>query len=206
MNLKESFRYQNFLDRLLSSAYSSITSLSHCYKVTKNHLRSKSNPDERDEVEDVVLDEFFKNDDVINFITVLINEKEKLALAITDAKNKAGFDIDAAIAVNKSRQSAINYIKTMLMHKSSKTKERGTGYKFNVEGNQQPYYYEIEVSKTENFDRAAAKETLKKLSDDSDKASTKIDEVLINTVIDYEPIYDINDTFDDIMTEFTSKE
>lgn len=206
MNLKESFRYQNFLERLLSSAYSSIVSPSHCYKVTKNHLRSKSNPDDADMTEEVIVDDFFANDDVINFIVSVIAEKEKLALAITKAKNDAEFDIDAAISVNKSRQSTINYIKSMLMNKSSKTKERGVGYKFNVEGNQQPYYYEIEVIKAENFDRAAAKEFLKKLSNDSDKASAKIDEVLINSVIDYEPPFDINDTFDDIMTDFINAE
>ena len=42
MNLKESFRYQNFLDMMMRAASASIQQRDHCLKVTKTHLRSKA--------------------------------------------------------------------------------------------------------------------------------------------------------------------
>ena len=205
MNLKESFRYQNYLERLLLSACESIVRYDHCYKTTKFHLHSKSNPDAEDITEEVVADDFFANDDVIKLIQLILDEKEKLSLAITKAKSACDFDIDAAVAVNKSRQYVASSIKSMLRAKDNKSKERGTGYKFNVEGNQQPYYYDIEVIKTENFDREQAKGLLKTLNNQSDYTSGKVDETLINTTVDYTAIFDINDTFDDIMQSFINQ-
>ena len=38
MNLKESFRYQNFLGSLLSSAASSLTDVQHCLTTTKTQI------------------------------------------------------------------------------------------------------------------------------------------------------------------------
>ena len=53
MNLKESFRYQNFLDMMMRAASASIQQRDHCLKVTKTHLRSKANPDASDVTETV---------------------------------------------------------------------------------------------------------------------------------------------------------
>ena len=39
MNLKESFRYLNFLDKMLESARMSVNDPSHCLKTTKTHLK-----------------------------------------------------------------------------------------------------------------------------------------------------------------------
>ena len=46
MNLKESFRYQNFLEGMMSEAGSNLASREHCLTTIKRHLRSKANPDE----------------------------------------------------------------------------------------------------------------------------------------------------------------
>ncbi len=53
MNLKEAFRYQNFLDTLLNGAVSSLTHPNHCLKVTKTHHCSKANSEAEDFVEEV---------------------------------------------------------------------------------------------------------------------------------------------------------
>ena len=68
MNLKESFRYQNFLDGLLEAAINSITTREHCLTTTKNHLRSKANPDAEDTTEIVEVEPFHGNDDVLRFL------------------------------------------------------------------------------------------------------------------------------------------
>ncbi len=202
MNLKESFRYQNFLESMLSAAGASIIQKDHCLKVTKTHLRNKVNPDVQDVVETVEIDTFFENDVVIAFIKWLVEEREKLTKAIGAAKAGIGFDIDAAIETNKFRQAANNSIKTMLRYMPSKRTEQGRDYKFNVEGNQMPYIYDIEVVSKEAYNKNEAKATMRALITEADRVSADIDAALINTKIEYEPVFDVNETFEDVMTEF----
>lgn len=116
MNLKESFRYQNFLDMLMRSASVSITSKDHCLVTTKTHHYNKANPEAEDVEETISVDEFFPNDTVIAFMKWLVEEREKLTKAIGAAKASVGFDIDAAVATNKFRQEINSSIKNMLRY------------------------------------------------------------------------------------------
>ena len=94
-------------------------------------------------------------------------------------------------------------LKRALNCKEIVTKERGTDYKFNVEGNQSPYYYEIEVKKTLAFSKEDAKRACRALITSADDASRKVDEALVNTNVGlYEPPYEVNDTFEDVVTQF----
>ena len=161
-----------------------------------------SNPDVQDVVETVEVDAFFENDVVIAFIKWLVGEREKLTKAIGAAKASIGFDIDAAIETNKFRQTASNSIKTMLRYMPSKRTEQGRDYKFNVEGNQMPYIYDIEVVSEEAYDKNGAKAAMRALITEADKVSADIDAALINTRVEYEPVFDVNETFEDVMTEF----
>lgn len=199
MNLKEAFRYQNFLDSTMRTATSKISSTYRALKVTKKHLKSKANPDAEDDVEEIVNEDSYSNDELIELIKTLVDEKKDVSEAIGKAKAAADIDIDAAIEANKFRQQAASAIRTMLSVKESVTTEQGRDYKFNVEGNQTPYYYEIEVSKSEAFDRVGAKATMRTLIDDSDRVSTSVDSILINTQIDFKPRFDVNDSFEDIV-------
>ncbi len=205
MNLKESFRYQNFLENMMAEAGSSITSREHSLTVTKKHLRYKANPDAQDMEETVDVGEFYKNDDVLSFMLLLVEERQKLTDAIGRAKASVGFDIDAAVETNKFRQTVAARTKAMLRFAPSKRTEQGRDYKFNVEGNQTPYLYEIEVETTEAFDRGRAKSVVREIMLQADKASAEIDSALINTQVEYEPPFNVNDSFDDVMEEFLAK-
>lgn len=206
MNLKESFRYQNFLENMLAYAGNSLTDREHSLTITKNHLRKKANAEAEDMMETVDAGEFFKNDDVLKFMTMLVEERSKLTNAIGKAKASIGFDLDAAIETNKFRQTVANRVKTMLRFTASKRTERGTDYKFNVEGNQTQYYYDIEVKANEAFDRSVAKDTMRKLILEADKVSAEIDSAMINTMVEYDAPFNVNDSFEDVMTDFLSKE
>lgn len=205
MNLKESFRYQNYLDGLMSSAGSSITNLEHCLSVTKTHFRSKANSEAEDVTEVVDYGEFYANDDVLKLMLFLIGEREKLTSAIDRAKAGIGFDIDAAIETNKFRQCVAGRIKMMLHYMASKKTERGSDYAFNVDRNQMQYYYDIEVVSTEAFDRGAAKKTMRDLLAQADKTSAEIDAAMINTVVEYVAPFNVNDSFEDVMEAFLQK-
>jgi len=203
MNLKESFRYQNFLDGLLRCATSSVTNRDHCLTVTKTHLRNKANPDVDDVTETVEVEKFFKNDDVLAFMKLLVAEKLLLTQKISEAKASiAEIDLDAAIESNKFRQQVSNAVKLMMRHIPRKTVEQGRDYKFNVEGNQTSYYYDIEVESVEAYDKDAAKDLMRDMIATADTNSTLIDAALINTKVDYEPKFDVNDSFEDAMESF----
>lgn len=205
MNLKESFRYQNFLDMMMRAASASIQQRDHCLKVTKTHLRSKANPDASDVTETVEGEVFFANDDVVAFMAWLVKEREKLTTAVGAAKASIGFDIDAAIETNKFRQTVNGSIKNMLRYTPTKRVEQGRDYKFNVEGNQTPYIYEIEVVSEEAYDKTGAKTLMREMISKADEVSAAIDAAMINTKVDYEPVFDVNETFDDVMTDFLAK-
>jgi hypothetical protein len=174
--------------------------------VTKNHLRSKANPDAVDEVMVEIVEDFYPNDKVVKFLVWAVNEKEVLARLISNAKTSADFDLDSSVSSNRQRKELIKSINWLLAKKESKTKEYGTDYKFNVEGDQISYRYEIEVERKENFNRTELKATVKQLNSVCDEVSSKIDEFLINTTLDYTPKFDVNSSFDDVMESFISED
>ena len=202
MNLKEAFRYQNFLGQIMSEAGNSLTKQEHCLTTTKRHLRNKANPEAQDMQEEVDVGEFYKNDDVLDLMLLLVDEREKLSTAIGKAKASVRFDIDAAVETNKFRQIVVLRAKSMLRNSASKRIEQGRDYKFNVEGNQTQYFYDIEVETADAFDRARAKDVAREIMSKADVASAEIDAALINTQVDYVPPFNVNGSFDDVMEEF----
>ena len=206
MNLKESFRYQSFLDHLMEEATSSLTMREHCVNTSENHLKSKFNANAVDVVKKPEVGVFFKNDDVISFLSLLVDEKEKLTVAIDKAKASLNFDVDAAIETNKYRQRVSSAIKSMLRigNDATSTKRviQGRDYIFNAEGNQVPYYYDVEITAEKAYDEAEAKRLMRSMISEADKVSSEIDAAMINTTVAYAPPFDVNESFEDVMTEF----
>lgn len=202
MNLKESFRYQKFLDGMMRAADYSLQNRDHCLITTKTHLRSKANPEAADITETVEVEEFFDNDIVLQFMQWLVEERNKLTTAIGKAKAALDFDIDAAIETNKFRQQLNASVKSMLRFTPRKTVEQGRDYKFNLEGNQTAYIYDVEIVSTEAYDKVAAKYVMRSMIAEADRTSAMIDAAQINTVVDYMPVYDVNESFEDVMEAF----
>ena len=203
MNLKESFRYQNFLEGLMTDASYSLRNRDHCLVTTKTHFRKKANPDAEDITETVEVGDFYHNDAVVRFMQWLVEERSKLTTAIGKAKASLDFDLDAAIETNKFRHQFSNTIRDMLRYTvPKKTVEQGRDYKFNNEGNQTPYVYDVEVVSSAAYDTDAAKTVMREMATESDRVSTMIDLAMINTTVDYEPTFDVNDSWDDVMEIF----
>lgn len=205
MNLKEAFRYQSFLEKRMEDARYSITDRNHAFTITKNHLKSKANPEAKDILETVETGEYVSNDDCILFMNWLIDERYKLTEAICKAKSSLDFCLDAALEANKFRQSSASSVKGMLRYTGGKKIEPSRDYKFNVEGNQTSYYYEVEVTYEENFNRDEAKKQARQLVEKSDEVSAKIDAAMINTQVNYDPVFNVNDSFEDVMADFIIK-
>ena len=113
MILKEAYRYQNFLDRLLSEAQSFLLSETFITNVKQTHHRKKTNPEAEDEVVEVkktmvtdglklVSAPLFTPMQAVNFSVRVLEEKEKLSLAILAAKKTTEIDMDHTVADRKS--------------------------------------------------------------------------------------------------------
>lgn len=202
MNLKESFRYMNFLNTMINVVNTELLYDDQLLTTTKEtHLRHRVNPDVEDEIiEDVAKsDKSYTANDLLLVYDKLINEVEKTAKAIAKAKKNMDFDMDYATSINKKRQTEIETLRKMSNLKAVERKDRGTGYKFNNEGNQVPYYYDIERVKVINFDRKEVKKKIKNLTEICDKTSEEIDKALINTEVKLKNAFDFADTLEDII-------
>ena len=204
MNLKESFRYQKFLDTLMANASASIVAVDHCLKTVKVHKRNAVNPDADDMTEEVEVPAFIPNDTMILFMSYLVDEREKLSIAIGKAKASIGFDIDAAVETNKFRQSLHSSIRRMMRYTPGKSKSQARGYKFDINGVQQAYIYDVETTTSENYTKDTAKALMRNMITTADDVSAKVDAALINTTVEYEPPYDVNESFEDVLEAFVS--
>lgn len=204
MNLKEAFRYQNFLDRTIENVTDYLDNNQNVTKITQNHLRKKANQDAENENINTTSERKIQLsvNSIIDFLVSLMGEKEKLCNAISDAKGSCGIDIDSAIAINKWKQSINRTLATMGNIKPLERTVRGCGYKFNAEGNQVSYVYDIEEVSVIDFDRNKVKAIAKKLITESDEVSSNIDKIMVDTVVNYNSPYDVNDTLDDMLDEF----
>lgn len=199
MNLKEAFRYQNFLDELLGTAYSYLNNKNFVVSTVETHLKSQVNPDAKDEVIEVQkpYDVEFTPNDLIDFVVKVINEKEKISNIISDAKMRTEIDIDVAIALNKKKQGLARVLQSLSNIKSGEKVRNASDYKFNIDGNQVSYYYKINEVTQIDFNRNDVRGLYKKLLKETDEVSTKLDSILINTELDFNPSWDINDSFEE---------
>ena len=201
MNLKESYRYANYLDSLLRRAYSYLNSNGFVTTTVEEHLRSKSNPDVNDERIEVKspYDVEFTPNDVINFVVKVLNEKEKLSDAIAKAKSTTEIDIDNAVAMNKKKQQFVGVLNEIADIKPSETKTTGKAYKFDINGEQKPYIYDVNRKTSINFDRNDVRKLVKKYLKETDEISSKLDLIEITTQADIEPRFDVNDKFEELV-------
>ena len=199
MNLKESYRYANYLDGLLSTAYTYLRNKGFVTTTVEEHLRKQSNPDVENETIEVQkpFDVEFKPNDVIDFVVKVIEEKEKLSESIAKAKDTTDVNIDNSIAMNKKKQGFVSVLNGIADIKPSEKVVNGTGYKFNQEGNQVKYFYNVKQITSIDFDRKNIRNLIKKYAKETDDISTKLDLIEVTTNVEYDPLFNINDNFEE---------
>jgi hypothetical protein len=203
MKLKDSFRYQNFLDSILTKAGDYLSTTAYVTLTREKHLRSASNPGAADETI-VVAERPFdcEVNALIDFVVHVLSEKEILSTAISVAKKNCAVDIDSAIALNRARQSAKQLMDRLAGVKSGEQDSVGKSYRLNNEGNQTTYFYKVKEIKTIDFDRNKVKGIAKALAAKSDLVSAELDRLVLSAEVDYTPKYDINDKFDDVLEAY----
>lgn len=117
--------------------------------------------------------------------------------AIRAAKERQEMDMDSEVSLNSTRQSLASFFRHMVdLRNSEKLLPGGaTGYRFNAEGNQVPFRCDAKRVVTIHYDRNRVRSYLKQLTEKSDQVSAQLDRCLINSQVDYDAPFDVNDSF-----------
>lgn len=179
MYLKEAFRYQNFLSAMADTAIRHLSLDRNIMKTTQEHMRKKANHDAEDEIIDKTGERTteYTPDELVNFLVMLVEERKKLGAAISEAKRSCDIDMDAEIAANKVRQQVAGAFKNMGNVRPIERVFKANDYKFNADGNQVPYAYDVKEVSVIDFDRKKVKAISKALFEEADTISTKIDKM-----------------------------
>ena len=208
MNLKEAFRFQNKLQSMMDEAQSILSSTANITKVQNTYLRKKVMPEAENETTiDAPATEYSEQITLVaEFLLHLLSEREKLSVAIFQAK--AGLNLpaglDGEVSLNSKRQEVAGLFRRMAGLRSSEVliPNGGTGYRFNNEGNQVSYRCDVKRVTTINFDRNKIRKMCGDLSKKSDEVSAALDSVLVNTQVEYTVPFDVNDTFAEAFEAF----
>lgn len=201
MNLKEAFRFQNKLQSMMDEAQTILGINSNITKVQNTYLRHKVMAEAEDETTvDAPSTEYSeKITELAEFLLHLLTEREKLSAAIHKAK--ASLDLtaglDGEVSLNGKRQDIAGLFRRMTGLRNGEVliPNGGTGYRFNNEGNQVSYRCDVKRVTTINFDRNKIRKMCAELSKKSDETSAALDAALVNTAVEYEAPFDVNESF-----------
>ena len=210
MNLKDAFRAQNKLQALMDEASCILQDRDNILKVTTTHLRSKVMPEAQDAVvEDPSPSEYAEYiNQVATFLMAMRMEREKLSAAICAAKSKLPLDMDSETGLNRARQNLADTFRRMAVLRNSEMviANGGSGYRFNGEGNQVSYRCDAKRVTTINFDRNKIRGMATELGRKADEVSAKLDQCIVNTVVEYVLPFEMNDSFDVILSDFIQQQ
>lgn len=214
MNLKNAFRYSNFLTEQISQLQS-LTYASKNYTTTKvTSFKSKAIKDEEDTIEILEVDRDFdcKMNDIYFIILDLISEKTKLEAEIALAKsgnkidwkiNGQEVDLDTAVSYNRAIRKTVECFSKFEKLTSTTEKTKGSDYTFNINNEQVMYRYDVERVVEIDYDKDVIKAKNRKLKSEADNISDAIDAFMLKDIVSFEAKYDINSSMQDIVTDHT---
>ena len=210
MNLKEAFRFQNKLQSLMDEAERILADDRNITQVKVTALYKKAMPEQENEttVESAPSEYADHIDAVAAFLLHLLGEREKLSRAIRAAKERQEMDMDSEVSLNSTRQSLASFFHHMVdLRNSEKLLPGGaTGYRFNAEGNQVPFRCDAKRVVTIHYDRNRVRSYLKQLTEKSDQVSAQLDRCLINSQVDYDAPFDVNDSFAAVFGDYQERQ
>lgn len=209
MNLKEAFRFQNRIQGLMNEAQNILSRDQNVTETKSTYLRSKV----MEGAEDAVLTDIPATDyadritAMVEFLVWLLGEKEKLAKAIHHAKAQQEIDLDAETSLNSARQNVAAILKRMadIRSREQVLANAGYGYRFNNDGDQVTYKCDVRKVVTINFDRNTVRNALAGLNRKADEVSAAIDRCIVNSEVEYETPFDVNDSFSVVFDAFCNE-
>lgn len=214
MNLVEACKLAKNIENLKYQVSDIISNPDYSTKVVEKHLKSKADASLTDETVEREVNKLYNitTGQAIDLLDVLMQKKAELSSAIESAKHNIRINVngmelayDSAIEYNKSlRDLAIYRMSRLNRIKEGVTKTTASAYRFNAEGNQTPYKYDVEVETTSLVDLKETKKKEKEYRKLADEVSTKLDEAKLSTKIDLDLGIEVNDTLEDVIEAFLS--
>lgn len=212
MNLVEACRLAKNLENFKKSLSYMLMDNNYTVRISENHLKSKAASDIADEVVEgeVKKDYDIEVVDIIAILDSLMEKKAMLSSAIEEAKHNITINVngcelsyDSAVEYNKSlRDVVISSIRRLNATKDGLSKTTARDYKFDNEGKQTPYLYQVETTTTLTFDKKDTKKKERAYRKLADEVSTKIDEAKMNATIELDLGIELNDTLEDIIDAY----
>ena len=204
--LRDAFHYCNFLDNLIGNAQFFLRDLNNVMTITKKHQKSTAWPGAVDET---LTNEGSKTMNVdpnviVDFLLILLEEKEKLGKAINNAKTQHCGSMDNEISMNKTRKNVVDSLRRIVNIKNKEVQSVGKDFGINAEGNQVSYNYPITETHEINFNRKKIKAVINKLTEDSSAISNRIDYWTTSIPVDYDPPFNENDTLEELIEQFVA--
>ena len=104
-----------------------------------------------------------------------------------------------AIAMNEKKQGFVTVLNGIADIKPSEIKTTSKSYKFDINGEQKPYVYDVNRKTSIDFDRTDVRNLIKKYLKETDEISAKLDLIEITTQVDFTPTWDINEKFEELV-------
>ena len=204
ITLKKSFELQNYLSQLLNNALAVLSYNDNITTTKQKHLRKKSYSEAQDE--EIIVKKAqelpYTINDLVKFIDVIVTEMDKLTIAINDAKFYDGKYFDAMIAMNNKKRNILRRYEMMASLKPTESVIKGSAEKFNEAGEQVSYRYDIEQVTTIDYDRNEIKKKVSQLRKELDEVSDTIDAMQLQSMVDYDPIFEIGESLEDVIERY----
>lgn len=208
MDFNDACRYQNFLKSLFGDVCLYLNDDEFISTTVKTHHKSDANKNAADEIETSTNP--FDGTDItpnkmLEFALAVIDEREKLAEAISIAKAQADLQVDAACMINKDKKTLTAFLGKMGNMKTKESEQTGTAYMINeIDGKQTNYYYKIKTVKKINFDRNFVKGVATRLNREMKETSKNIERFNLDVQVDFEPRWSEDDSLEDILVSFVA--
>ena len=127
--------------------------------------------------------------------------------AIHTAKNSLDLDMDSEVGLNRQRQDLLRYSATWPCFATAKRPlpAEAPASDSTARETRSPTDVMPRRSPTIDFDRNKIRGMATALSKKADEISMSLDKCLVNTEVSYEPPFDMNDSFEDILSDFIEK-
>lgn len=206
LDFNDACRYQNFLKTMFNKVCRHVMDGDFVVTTVKTHHKSDACKTASDDVETSKSpfdDESITPDKMIKFGLAIIDERQKLAEAISFAKAQADLQVDAACMINKDKNVFADYLGSIANLKTQETEGNGTGYTMNeIDGKQTQYVYKVTTVKKINFDRNFVKGVASRLKREMKETSKEIERFNLDTQVDFEPRWSEDDSLEDILINF----
>lgn len=204
ITLKKSFELQNYLRGLLDSALNVLSYNDNITVTKQEHMRNKvlAEADYEELIKPKRHEYGFDMNSLIDFACYIQEQMAILTTEINVAKYNSNHDLDGLIAINNQKRKLLERMVAMSAVKARETMTKGTGVKFNGEGNQTTYSYDIKETTTIDFDRNKVKAIASRLRRELDEGSTTIDKMMLETNVYYSTIFEIGDDLEEAVLKF----